>query len=416
MKITLIQIRQEPQCLPEYIPILRPYQNTVYLGDQHCVCRWPGIHGGRTSTGSVKITLIQIRQEPQCLPEYIPILRPYQNTVYLGDQHCVCRWPGIHGGRTSTGTMKITLIQIRQEQQCFPEYMPILRPNQNTVYLGDQHCVCRWPGIHGGRTSTGTMKITPIQIRQEPQCLPEYMSILRPNQNTVYLGDQHCVCRWPGIHGGRTSTGTMKITPIQIRQEQQCLPEYMPILRPNQNTVYLGDQHCVCRWPGIHGGRTSTGTMKITLIQIRQEPQCLPEYMPILTPNQNTVYLGDQHCVCRWPGIHGGRTSTGTMKITLIQIRQEPQCLPEYMPILTPNQNTVYLGDQHCVCRWPGIHGGRASTGTMKITPIQIRQEPQCLSEYMPILRPNQNTVHWGDQHCVCRWPDNHRAGHQQAQ
>ena len=129
MKITLIQIRQEPQCLPEYMPTLKPYQNTVYLGDQHCVCRWPGIHGGRTSTGTMKITLIQIRQEPQCLPEYMPTLRPYQNTVYLGDQHCVCRWPGIHGGRTSTGTMKITLIQIRQEPQCLPEYMPILTPN-----------------------------------------------------------------------------------------------------------------------------------------------------------------------------------------------------------------------------------------------------------------------------------------------
>ena len=294
----------------------------------------------------------------------MPILTPYQNTVYLGDQHCVCRWPGIHGGRTSTGTVKITLIQIRQEPQCLPDYMPIPTPNQNTVCLGDQYCACRWPGIHGGRTSTGTMKITLIQIRQEPQCLPEYMPTLRPYQNTLYLGDQHCVCRWPGIHGGRTSTDTMKITIIQIRQEPQCLPDYMPIPTPNQNTLYLGDQHCVCRWPGIHGGRTSTGTVKITLIQIRQEPQCLPEYMPILTPNQNTVYLGDQHCVCRWPGILGGRTSAGTMKSTIIQIKQEPQCLPGYTWILKPWQNINQLGDQHCVCRWPGNHGASTTTGT----------------------------------------------------
>ena len=156
MKIILIQIKQEPQCLPRYTWILKPWQNINQLGNQHCVCRWPGIHGGRTSTGTMKITLIQIKQEPQCLPGYTWILKPWQNINQLGDQHCVCRWPGIHGGRTSTGTMKITLIQIKQEPQCLPGYTWILKPWQNINQLGDQHCVCRWPGNHRTSTTTGT--------------------------------------------------------------------------------------------------------------------------------------------------------------------------------------------------------------------------------------------------------------------
>ena len=72
------------------------------------------------------------------------------------------------------------------------------------------------------------------------------------------------------------------------------------------------------------GARTSTGTIRITLIRIKQELQCLPVYMRILKPRKNTNQVGDLHCVSRWPGNHGGRTSTGTVEITFICIKQEP--------------------------------------------------------------------------------------------
>ena len=65
------------------------------------------------------------------------------------------------------------------------------------------------------------------------------MRILKTWQSTIQLGDQHCVCRWSVIQWGSTPTGTVNITFISIKQEQQCLPKYMRILKTWQSIIQL---------------------------------------------------------------------------------------------------------------------------------------------------------------------------------
>ena len=72
--------------LSEYMQILKPGQNDIQLGDQLCVGGRLGPQGARTSIGKVKIKFIYMKQELQCLSEYIWIIKPWQNNIQLGDQ------------------------------------------------------------------------------------------------------------------------------------------------------------------------------------------------------------------------------------------------------------------------------------------------------------------------------------------